>query len=418
MDGEAKAAVCPLGFGQSGARLSELDCGLCRSILHNATRIDPCGHVFCGFCLQKFALCPLCGVDIEARVPDAGLRGKVQDMMDATCATSFKRADRAQADDIKQHGAGVLLHAALKSLAGGNTEAAANFLQRCVQVAAAGLAPAGARAGQPEASQERVTGGHGSTVGSRVGDAAQLESRQCPHATARVMAHGRAPSGQAPMCPFAKQRPMADAARANGSTSAACPFAGAADMSRARQPCSNTGAAEGGAAEGDARQERLLAYIMGSALGVQGDIAQRAGDYQTAVDRYLQSVAAIQLVKEPSADILNSVTVSHSKAGDALMWMGDMRSACQQYQHCVDCRRDALPDEGSDTFAAAAIKLLISIAKLLDCVQKGGLEGTDVGALRVEARALLRKCRVANTINGDQVQSTLRTIESMLGSLQ
>ena len=44
---------------------SELECGLCGSLLANPHSASPCGHKFCGSCLPKypalFAICPSCG---------------------------------------------------------------------------------------------------------------------------------------------------------------------------------------------------------------------------------------------------------------------------------------------------------------------------------------------------------------------
>lgn len=115
--------VCPLGFssGKHGSALGPLSCSLCRSILHEATRLMPCQHGFCCHCVSKFSDCPVCGRDIESRDFDESLDKEALKSIEEAIA-------KVDSTSLK---ASVYLKLGTQSLAFGNHQAAFQRLEEC-----------------------------------------------------------------------------------------------------------------------------------------------------------------------------------------------------------------------------------------------------------------------------------------------
>jgi len=131
----APSGGCPLGFsagggGARGGALSALDCPVCRAMVYQPVR-SKCGHKFCAACLSRFRDCPVCGADVAPgeAAPDAEL---------AATADAFAAAHRdvplpggaaggaaALAEAGGSAAAAFWLHLGLRSMAGGNFDAAA-----------------------------------------------------------------------------------------------------------------------------------------------------------------------------------------------------------------------------------------------------------------------------------------------------
>lgn len=72
----AAAAVCPFGYtAAAGPRLSTLHCCVCKTFMHEPTSCQPCGHMFCHFCISRLRDCPVCGCDIAGLQPETATQG-------------------------------------------------------------------------------------------------------------------------------------------------------------------------------------------------------------------------------------------------------------------------------------------------------------------------------------------------------
>ncbi|KAI8470201.1 MAG: hypothetical protein J3K34DRAFT_264045 [Monoraphidium minutum] len=159
-------AVCPYGFssGGKGRHLGELDCILCGALAHDAVATQPCGHRFCGACITGARDCPVCGADIDGAAPaqemrdmvsayleghgrDAAAVAKQQHALHEAAAGSGGAAAAAAAAAVGGDGspASFFLFHGLKSLLGGNTDAALYRLGRCRDLLLAELAEASRR---------------------------------------------------------------------------------------------------------------------------------------------------------------------------------------------------------------------------------------------------------------------------------
>lgn len=166
----AAPGKCPYGFGQAsnGPKLSELHCVLCRSLLFEAVTTN-CGHIFCGSCAGRFSDCPVCGADIIEMKPNTELQGRVDQVLAAHAdkMTVWElEGGRAQegdaASNLDRDRATFFLHLGLRSLAGGNTAAAADRLGRAAQELSAALqGSSGADAAQLRCKLGSVRGSQG-----------------------------------------------------------------------------------------------------------------------------------------------------------------------------------------------------------------------------------------------------------------
>ena len=106
---------------------------------------------------------------------------------------------------------------------------------------------------------------------------------------------------------------------------------------------------------------------------MQGDLRQREMDYSGALDAYEAAVCAIGPDPTPGSEQHSTLSVSHSKAGDACIWLSRLSDAQLHYSHCVSLRRAALAlnsHEPLDTAAIdATLNVTVSLAKLHDCLQ-------------------------------------------------
>eukprot|EP00899_Mesostigma_viride_P008148 jgi/Mesvir1/17334/Mv07729-RA.1 len=74
--------VCPFGYGNSSApKLGPKDCMICRTLLFDAVRVQPCRHVFCRDCLRTQPCCPLCLGDVEGLVEDAEIQAEADELI-------------------------------------------------------------------------------------------------------------------------------------------------------------------------------------------------------------------------------------------------------------------------------------------------------------------------------------------------
>lgn len=67
---------CPLGFGSVVSALSPFHCNLCKGLLHETVKLNPCHHQFCRFCISPAEICPQCGEDILEKEPDTSMSGE------------------------------------------------------------------------------------------------------------------------------------------------------------------------------------------------------------------------------------------------------------------------------------------------------------------------------------------------------
>ncbi|CAI5516167.1 unnamed protein product [Closterium sp. Naga37s-1] len=85
---KAAAGRCPYGFdsaadGRMAAAVGPMSCVLCKALLFDPARCDPCKHVYCRGCIARFTDCPLCGCDVKALLPDATLTHAVDAFISA-----------------------------------------------------------------------------------------------------------------------------------------------------------------------------------------------------------------------------------------------------------------------------------------------------------------------------------------------
>ncbi|CAI7768598.1 unnamed protein product [Closterium sp. NIES-53] len=85
---KAAAGRCPYGFdsaadGRMAAAVGPMSCVLCKALLFDPSRCDPCKHVYCRECIARFTDCPLCGCDVKALLPDAALTHAVDAFISA-----------------------------------------------------------------------------------------------------------------------------------------------------------------------------------------------------------------------------------------------------------------------------------------------------------------------------------------------
>ncbi|KAF5189556.1 E3 ubiquitin-protein ligase chfr, partial [Thalictrum thalictroides] len=65
---------CPFGYDNHTFKLGPLSCLICKALLFESSKCEPCSHKFCKACISRFKDCPLCGADIEKIEPDEDLQ--------------------------------------------------------------------------------------------------------------------------------------------------------------------------------------------------------------------------------------------------------------------------------------------------------------------------------------------------------
>lgn len=124
--------VCPYGYGAAtGPKLSALHCPLCRALIYESQESEPCGHIFCKYCLSRFRDCPLCGRDVKGSKPHEQTRRDVVAFLDAHEKESGElQRTNSFPEGLDPSIASFYLQIGLQSYAGGNYEAAVARLTR------------------------------------------------------------------------------------------------------------------------------------------------------------------------------------------------------------------------------------------------------------------------------------------------
>ncbi len=206
----------------------------------------------------------------------------------------------------------------LRSLAGGNVQAALQRLQRCKQELLQ-------QAGQPQAGTAGASAAAATAASAAAGTAAH---------TAESSSGDRRVSDE------------------NGATAA-----GSSSMT------------------GDSQAARLASRI-GAVCGTLGDCYRRLGDAPAATAAYEESCSALQRVTHPDAEVTHALSVSLNKLGDLAYLSGDVARAHDCYCQAVQLRRATVAGMKLGAFldggVGPVLELAASLAKVGDAASVSG----------------------------------------------
>ncbi|GJP80078.1 hypothetical protein CLOP_g10312 [Closterium sp. NIES-67] len=297
---KAGAGRCPFGFdsaadGRMAAAVGPMSCVLCKALLFDPARCDPCKHVYCRDCIARFNDCPLCGSDVKGLLPDAALAHAVDSFITAH-VLSRPAAHPVPVDDAAPGAPRV--QEARKPDAPASS--GANAAAADASATDAAVAAAAAAAAEREAEAARVE------MEALDLDRASPGSFLFIHAM-RAMQHGNLPSARARfalsasslktfLSPPSAAGPAAAAAPGGISSSTAANASGdpagiAVSPSSVLDPAAAAAATAGGGVEGTEAQRRAAVSRLGAVLGshadcclLMSDVASAASSYQEAVD--------------------------------------------------------------------------------------------------------------------------------------
>lgn len=318
--GGAGEVRCPLGFGAKRAALSELHCALCKGLYHRATRLTPCGHLYCAGCVRPARSCPTCGADVEGRE-------EVEEVQRAVDAFLKDECGRHSIWDLDSAAAWEAGRVRAEAIGARDEGPAAELCVRGSFLMALALRQGGA--------------GNSEAAGERLFMAIQAFEQ-------------------------AKDAWVEDgAAEAEGAASAPPP---AAQLDITAPPSTLP----------------ELFERLGTAWGALGDLARSGGDAGAAGAAYASAAAAlgaaVQAAAPPGASpaaassaspvarsAQRALLVTRNKQGDLCYALGDARGALALYGESLRGRREARARAPGDP--AVGLDLVTSLVKVADALQ-------------------------------------------------
>ncbi|CAI5471413.1 unnamed protein product [Closterium sp. Yama58-4] len=317
------------------AAVGPMSCVLCKALLFDPARCDPCKHVYCRECIARFTDCPLCGCDVKALLPDEALAHAVDAFISAHVLHRPVPAPLPPVPAPHSESS----HNAPEAAAAGGADSSGTDASAAADSAAAAAAEREAEAARVEVEALDL-------------DKASPGSFLFLHAM-RAMQHGNLPSARAR---FALSASSLKAFLSMPSAAAATATAAHADAARGGERAVQEGQQQGLERPGGGDSDRgavedELHHALCVTLNKLGDLHYRSDRVPEALALYQQALARRQhalarteagthagglkgAVRETASKALD-VAVSTAKVADAQQALGEEESAREGFSRAL-----------------------------------------------------------------------------------
>ncbi|KAG9134766.1 hypothetical protein Leryth_001075 [Lithospermum erythrorhizon] len=114
-----------------------------------------------------------------------------------------------------------------------------------------------------------------------------------------------------------------------------------------------------------------LCSQLGAVLGMLGDCCRAAGDVNSAVTYFEESVGFLVQVAKDDPEVTHTLSVSLNKIGDLKYYGEDLESARSYYLQALDVRKDAMKHQAAPS---QVLDVAVSLAKVADVDRNLGNE--------------------------------------------